>query len=104
MVAAAGRAGCAEPCAVNPGPGEQVIDGPAVVVDLEAEQGLPGGPQCAADQGAVVAAFGHVRVPFAGAERVDGQDEEAELGETEAPRLHDRIAPRPGPVAVNHED
>ena len=40
---------------------------------------------------------------FAGAEGIDGQDEEAELDQAQATRLHDGVAPGPGPVAVYHQ-
>ena len=103
LVAAAGRAGDAQAVAGHLGPGQQVIDGPAVVVDLHAQQRVADRPERAAVQGAVVGAAGRLGVALAGAEGIHGQHEEAELHQPQAARLHHGIAPCPGPVAMHHQ-
>src|SRR5207248_5706177 len=58
LVTTAAGPGDAEPGRVHLGAGEQVVHGPAVVVDLYPEQRLPDRPEGAAVEGAVVGAAG----------------------------------------------
>ena len=90
--------------AIHFGPRQQVIDGATVVVDLDAEQRQADRPERTAEQGAVVAAQGNLRVPLPGTEGIDDEDEEAELHQAQAAGLHHRIAPRTAPVTVNDEN
>src|SRR5262249_16241969 len=104
LIAAARCARDAEAVAIHFGSRAYVINRPAIVVDLHAEQRLAGRPKRAAVERPVVGRASRFGVTLAGAECIDGEDKEAELYQTQTTRLHDRIAPRPGPVAVDDKD
>ena len=83
---------------------DQVIDGAAVVVDLQADQRRPDRPEGCADQGAVVGAGPGLDRPLSRAEGVDAEDHVAQLGQADASGLNVGVHPSPGPVAVDRED
>ncbi len=103
LVAAAGSAGDAEPVAVHLGPRAQVIDRALVVVDLHSQQRVPRRPERATVERAVIGAGGRRRVALAGAERIDRQHKKPKFHQPQAAGLHDRVAPCPGPVAVDDQ-
>src|SRR5262249_40929570 len=93
-----------EAVAVHLGPRADVVNSPVIVVDLNAEQRLPSGPKRATVERAMICAARWPRVALTGAERIDGEDEKAELRQAQAARLYDRIAPLPRPMAMDDED
>jgi len=93
LIAAARGAGDAEFVSIDLGARDQVIDGAAIVVNLQSQQRVPGRPKGAAEQGAVIAGAGGMAL--AGAEGIDGQDEEAEMHQAQTARLHHGVAAAP---------
>src|SRR5206468_4213271 len=101
LVASPGRAGDGQLPAVDLRPGDEVIDGAAVVVDLQPEERHARRPERRPEEPAVVSPGTDLHGALARTEGVDAKADIAELCQADAAGLDGRVDPRPRPVAVD---